>query len=231
MRRNLVRTLTVTGRHPSLTASEMIATLAPQVAQIKLPAGYRIELGGEIEDSAEANQSLLQFMPHALIMILLLFVWQFNSFRKLFIVVASVPFVLIGAALALLLSGYPFGFIATFGLLALAGIIVNNAVLLLERIEAELATGLSRREAVVSAAVMRLRPIVMTKLTCIVGLVPLMLFGGPLWTSMAITMIGGLALGTLVTLGLIPILYDVLFALRGPFAPKTPGGAPHGSHS
>jgi len=211
MRRNLSRTLTVTGWNPRLTASAIVQALAPRIARIALPPGYRIELGGEIEDSADANQALLQFMPHALVAILLLFVWQFNSFRKLFIVVASVPFVLIGAALALLLTGYPFGFMATFGLLALAGIIVNNAVLLLERIDVELAAGLPRSEAVVAAAVKRLRPIVMTKLTCIVGLVPLMLFAGPLWTGMAITMIGGLALGTLVTLGLIPVLYDLLF--------------------
>ncbi len=99
------------------------------------------------------------------------------------------PFVLIGAALALLVTGYPFGSMAIFGLLALAGIIVNNAVLLLERIEAELADGLGRHEAVIAAAVKRLRPIVMTKLTCIVGLVPVMLFAGPLWNGMAITMI------------------------------------------
>ncbi|MBO9855114.1 efflux RND transporter permease subunit [Xanthomonas sp. A1809] len=214
MRRNLERAITVTGRNPNSTTSEMVATLADKIAKIQLPPGYRIELGGEIEDSAEANQALLEYMPHALGAILLLFIWQFNSFRKLFIVVSAIPFVLIGAALALLLTGYPFGFMATFGLLALAGIIVNNAVLLLERIEAELAEGLPRREAVISAAVKRLRPIVMTKLTCIVGLIPLMLFAGPLWTGMAITMIGGLALGTLVTLGMIPILYDVLFGLR-----------------
>ncbi|MGD6678977.1 efflux RND transporter permease subunit [Xanthomonas citri pv. citri] len=214
MRRNLERAITVTGRNPGSTTSEMVATLADKISKIKLPPGYRIELGGEIEDSAEANQALLQYMPHALGAILLLFIWQFNSFRKLFIVVSAIPFVLIGAALALFLTGYPFGFMATFGLLALAGIIVNNAVLLLERIEAELSEGLPRREAVISAAVKRLRPIVMTKLTCIVGLIPLMLFAGPLWTGMAITMIGGLALGTLVTLGLIPILYDVLFGLR-----------------
>ncbi len=211
VRRNLVRTLTVTGHNPTRTTSELVQALAPRIAAITLPPGYRIELGGEIEDSAEANQALLEFMPHALIAILLLFIWQFNSFRKLFIIVASVPFVLIGATLALLLTGYPFGFMATFGLLALGGIIVNNAVLLLERIEAERAGGLGRREAVIAAAVKRLRPIVMTKLTCIVGLVPLMLFAGPLWTGMAITMIGGLALGTLVTLGLIPSLYDLLF--------------------
>jgi multidrug efflux pump len=214
MRRNLSRAITVTGHNPALTATEIVARLSDQVAALKLPPGYRIELGGEIEDSEQANQALLRYFPHALGAILLLFIWQFNSFRKLFIVMASVPFVLIGAALALLVTGYPFGFMATFGLLALAGIIVNNAVLLLDRIEEELHEGLESREAVVAAAVKRLRPIVMTKLTCIVGLVPLMLFAGPLWTGMAITMIGGLALGTLVTLGLIPVLYDLLFSLR-----------------
>ncbi|UYK86690.1 efflux RND transporter permease subunit [Xanthomonas sacchari] len=213
-RRNLSRAITITGRNPDLTTDQVVAALADKVAALRLPPGYRIEMGGELEDAAEANQALLQYMPHALGAILLLFVWQFNSFRKLFIVVASIPFVLIGATLALLVTGYPFGFMATFGLLALAGIIVNNAVLLLERIEAELADGLSRHEAVIAAAVKRLRPIVMTKLTCIVGLVPLMLFAGPLWTGMAITMIGGLALGTLVTLGVIPVLYDLLFARR-----------------
>lgn len=215
VRRNLERAITVSGRNPNLTADAIVQRLAPAIAELKLPPGYRIELGGEIEDTAAANEALLQYMPHALVAILLLFIWQFNSFRKLAIIVGSIPFVLIGATLALALTAHPFGFMPTFGLLALAGIIVNNAVLLLERIEAELATGLPRREAVISAAVMRLRPIVMTKLTCIVGLVPLMLFGGPLWTGMAIAMIGGLALGTLVTLGLIPVLYDGLFAWSG----------------
>ncbi|KQQ44645.1 acriflavin resistance protein [Duganella sp. Leaf126] len=214
VRRDLTPAVTVTGRNPGMTASEIAATLADDIAGIRLPPGYKIRLGGELEDSAEVNQALLGLMPHALCAILLLFVWQFNSLRKVVIVASSVPFVLIGAAAALLVTGYPFGFMATFGLLALAGIIVNNAVLLLERIDAELATGSARREAVVAAAITRLRPILMTKLTCIVGLVPLMLFAGPLWTGMALTMIGGLALGTLVTLGLIPVAYELLFSLR-----------------
>lgn len=215
LRRNMERAITVIGHNPSLTATTIVERLASKVAAIDLPPGYRIELGGEIEDSADANQALLQYMPHALVGMLLLFVWQFNSFRKLLIVIASVPFVLIGAASALLLTGYPFGFMATFGLLSLAGIIVNNAVLLLERIDVERQEGLSVREAVVNAAVKRLRPIVMTKLTCIIGLVPLMLFAGPLWEGMAITIMGGLALGTLVTLGLIPTLYWLLFGRFG----------------
>ncbi|WP_249584086.1 efflux RND transporter permease subunit [Pseudomonas viridiflava] len=227
LRRNMERAITVTGHNPSLTATTIVQRLAPQVAAIKLPVGYRIELGGEIQDSADANQALLQYMPHALVGMLLLFVWQFNSFRKLLIVITSVPFVLIGAACALLITGYPFGFMATFGLLSLAGIIVNNAVLLLERIDVEREHGLNVHEAVVNAAVKRLRPIVMTKLTCIIGLVPLMLFAGPLWEGMAITIIGGLALGTLVTLGLIPILYWLLFdrsSLRK--AVSSPAGPP-----
>lgn len=214
-RRNLERVITVVGQNPSMTADAIVQQMAPQVAALMLPSGYRIELGGEIEDSAQANQALLQYLPHALVAMLVLFVWQFNSFRKLLIVVASVPFALIGAALALLVTGYPFGFMATFGLLSLAGIIVNNAVLLLERISVELGAGVALKEAIIGAAIKRLRPIVMTKLTCIIGLIPLMLFAGPLWKGMAITIMGGLALGTLVTLGLIPVLYWLLFANRG----------------
>jgi multidrug efflux pump subunit AcrB len=213
-RRNLSRSITVTARNPTLTAQEIADQLAPAIARIKLSPGYAITLGGEIEDSADANAVLAKYMPLAIGGMLLLFVWQFNSFRKVFIIVASIPFILIGATLALVVSGYPFGFMATFGLLALAGIIVNNAVLLLERIEAEIAEGRNHHEAVIEAAIKRLRPIVMTKLTCIVGLIPLMLFAGPLWTGMAITLIGGLLLGTLVTLGLIPLLYDTLFRER-----------------
>lgn len=213
-RRNLMRSITVTARNPSMTADEIATTLAPRIRQIALPPGYAITLGGEIEDSAETNAVLTRYMPLAIGGMLLLFVWQFNSFRKVAIILAGIPFILIGSTLALVLTGYPFGFMATFGLLSLAGIIVNNAVLLLERIEAEVADGRHHHDAVIEAAVKRLRPIVMTKLTCVVGLVPLMLFGGALWTGMAITLIGGLLLGTLITLGLIPLLYDVFFRER-----------------
>ncbi|EPN6132123.1 efflux RND transporter permease subunit [Enterobacter asburiae] len=178
--------------------------------------------GGEDRKHAclEADAALSTYMPLAFLAMLMLFVWQFNSFRKLGVILATIPFTLIGVVLALKLTGTPFSFMATFGVLALFGIIVNNAVLLLERIDQGLAEGLPRHEALVGAAIQRLRPIVMTKVTCISGLVPLMLFSGPLWTGMAIAMIGGLALGTLVTLGLIPLLYEVLFGIKriGPWS-------------
>nr|WP_314566019.1 efflux RND transporter permease subunit [uncultured Pseudomonas sp.] len=214
VRRNLQRTLTVSARNPGMTAATLVATLAPQLPTLQLPPGYRLELGGESEDSAAANDALLRHLPLAAVAMLLLFLWQFDSWRKVLIIVASIPFILIGVALALWLSGHPFGFMATFGLLSLAGIIVNNAVLLLERIEAERQAGKPLVPALLDAAGERLRPIIMTKLTCILGLIPLMLFAGPLWTGMAISMIGGLALGTLVTLGLIPVLYALLYGRR-----------------
>jgi len=192
----------------------MADRLVDVVAKLDFPAGYAVEMGAEIEESAEANAALGEYLPHAIVAMLLLFIWQFNSFRKLILILSIIPFALIGVAPAMKLSGEPLGFMVIFGLLSLAGIIVNNAVLLLERIEAELKEGFATREAVVNAAIKRLRPIVMTKLTCITGLVPLLLFAGPLWSGMAITIIGGLSLGTLVTLGLVPALYELFFVGR-----------------
>lgn len=213
-RRNLVRTLTVIGRSTLGTAQQTVDQVAGVIGGIALPPGYRIELGAEIEDAAEANIALEQYLPHAVVAMLILFIWQFGSFRKLTLIVGIIPFALIGVGPAMTFAGEPMGFMATFGLLSLAGIIVNNAVLLLERIDVELAAGKCRREAVVAAAVARLRPIVMTKLTCIAGLIPLLLFGGTLWSGMAVTIMGGLLLGTLITLGVVPALYEVLFCDR-----------------
>lgn len=213
-RRNLVRTLTVTGRNSIGTAQEAVDLARPAIGRIALPPGYRIELGAEIEEAAEANAGLAHYLPVAVVAMLVLFLWQFSSFRKLGLIVGIIPFALIGAGPALVLAGEPLGFMANFGLLSLAGIIVNNAVLLLERIEVELAEGKPMRDAVVAAAVARLRPIVMTKLTCIAGLVPLLLFAGTLWTGMAVAIMGGLLLGTLITLGLVPVLYELLFGGR-----------------
>ncbi|RFA27771.1 acriflavin resistance protein [Alkalilimnicola ehrlichii] len=210
-RRNLERTLSVEGRSSQETAHQVVNRAASAIDRIKIPPGYRIELGGEIEEAAESNEPLVQYLPHALVAIVVLFLWQFGSFRKLVVIFASIPFALVGVGPALALAGEPFGFMATFGVLSLAGIITSNAVLLLERIDVELGAEKAQREAVVSAAVARLRPIVMTQLTCIVGLVPLLLFGGTLWAGMAVTIMGGLLLGTLITLGLVPVLYEMLF--------------------
>jgi multidrug efflux pump subunit AcrB len=129
----------------------------------------RLKLGGEIEESEKANAGLNTYAPFALVGMLLLFLWQFGSLRKALIVIASMPFVVIGATLGLTVTGQPLSFSATIGILALMGIIVNNAVLLLGRIAEDREAGMELFPAIAHAAEMRLRPIVMTKLVCISG--------------------------------------------------------------
>lgn len=214
LRRNQSPAITVTAKAEGLTSQQIVDAVQPAIDELGLAPGHAIELGGEIEEGAEANAGIEAFFPLALLGMAGLFLWQFGSLRKTAIIMASIPFVMIGASVGLKLTGEALSFTATLGLLALAGIIVNNAVLLLERVQEERAAGRDLEDAVASAAEVRLRPIVMTKLACITGLIPLFAFGGALWRPMAAAMIGGLALGTLITLVLIPALYALLFRTR-----------------
>lgn len=179
--------------------------------EIRATGKVQVDLAGEIEENADANNTIAQLLPACLVAMALLFVWQFDSLRKSLIILASIPFVSIGAALALTLTGTTLTFVGTLGLLALSGIIVNNGVLLLDAIEDARRSGKDAALAIEDAAAKRLRPIVMTSLVCTLGLLPLGLFGGVVWTSLAVVMMGGLALGTLITLGLIPALYAVAY--------------------
>lgn len=216
-RHNQERAVSVTAKHPALTAQGVADRVQGVLDEIRA-SGVQVTLGGEIEENASANDAILQLLPACVIAMFLLFVWQFESVRKSLIVLASIPFVAIGAAVALKVSGTTLTFVGTLGLLALAGIIVNNAVLLLDAIEEGRRNGMSAAEAIEDAGAKRLRPIVMTKMVCILGLVPLWLFGGVVWTSLAVVMIGGLALGTLITLGLIPALYAAFYRVAAPTA-------------
>lgn len=208
---NQERTVTITAKHAHWTAQTLADAVAAETAGLQKDGNSRVALGGEIEENASANGAISALLPACVVAMFLLFVWQFESLRKSLIVLASIPFVSIGAALALKLTGTTLTFVGTLGLLALAGIIVNNAVLLLDAIDEARTSGMPALDAIEDAAAKRLRPIVMTKMVCILGLVPLYLFGGAVWTSLAVVMMGGLALGTLITLGLIPALYAVAY--------------------
>ncbi|CAN7649993.1 efflux RND transporter permease subunit [Agrobacterium genomosp. 3] len=210
-RRDLLPTIEVSARHETMNASALMAAAQPILAELHLPPGHKVAFGGEIEENQKTNAGLYGYAPLALIAMFLLFLWQFGSTRKALIVIASMPFVLIGGTLGVLISGEPMSYTATIGFLALMGIIVNNAVLMLDRIAEERRSGRELLDAVGHAAEVRLRPILMTKMVCIAGLIPLFMFGGPLWRPMAAVMMGGLALGTLITLFLIPALYALAF--------------------
>lgn len=207
---------------PGRQASEFYAALQPALEAIELPRGYAIEVQGELKDSGEATGALFAYLPHCAAGILVLLVWQFNSFRRPAVILLTIPLIMIGAASGLLLTGAFLDFNAMLGLLSLGGIIINNGIVMIERVDLERAEGKSVEEAVVASALVRARPIIMTTLTTILGLMPLMLFGGELWFAMTIVIMFGLAAGTVLTLGVVPVLYSLFFD----FARSDKGTAP-----
>jgi len=223
---NLERTITVSAKHEWLQAEQLIERLRPALDGLELPAGYRYEFGGEKERSVKAQRALAENAHIALALIVLILVWQFNSIRKALVILLTIPLALIGAVIGLLATNSLFGFMAILGLASLAGIIINNAIVLIERIELEAEAGRPPHEAILWAAVKRLRPILMTTLTTILGLVPLILFGGELFYAMANVIAFGLGVGTVLTLGVVPVLYSFLF--RVPI-PKDIGAGPAGA--
>ena len=174
--------------------------------------GYQYELGGEIESSAEASSSIMAAMPIAFFIILLLLVGQFNSVRRTTIVLFTIPLGLIGVTVGLLVTRLEFGFMTLLGVISLAGIIINNAIVLLDRIRIEVKdNGMPEDRAIIESAQRRLRPILLTTLTTVGGLVPLWLGGGPMWEAMSVAIIFGLLFATVLTLGVVPVLYSLFF--------------------
>ncbi len=212
-RRNQLRTLTVEARNPNLPAPKLLAAITPALGELDLPAGYRFEIGGEIEKQSEADGNLLGTLPLALAGIILLLVGQFNSFRKGGIVVATIPLIMIGGTLGLVVMNATYSFMALLGFFSLAGILINNGIVLIDRIQTEEQAGREPLEAVVTACLARLRPILMTTLTTVLGLVPLIVFGGALFYGMASVIAYGLIVATLITLGFVPALYTLLFGI------------------
>ncbi len=179
------------------------------------PIGYKYEIGGELESSGEANASIGAKVPIAGLIIVLLLVAQFDSIRRPAIILLTIPFGLVGVFVGLLITQKPLGFIAFLGVIALAGIVINNAIVLLDRIKLEMEeNGLDERQAVVEACQRRLRPILLTTATTIGGLIPLWLGGGPLFEAMAVAIIFGLIFATILTLGFVPSMYTLLFRLK-----------------
>lgn len=210
-RYNQERTLTVSGKHINMQAAELHGLLWPIVQLIDLQEGYRIEIGGEVESSEEGNQALAKNLPFALIGIIVLLVLQFNSFRRSAIIMLTIPLVIIGAVLGLLVSNAFLSFTAILGIYSLVGIIVNNGIVLIDRIDVERVGGLGVHDSIIEACIARMRPILMTALTTILGLIPLALYGGAMWFPMAVVIMGGLAVGTILSLGFVPVLYSLFF--------------------
>jgi multidrug efflux pump subunit AcrB len=216
-RRDRVPTLTVQadvakGRLPE----EIVSALAPSVAKLRaeLPPAYHIAVGGTAEESARSQASVLAVVPAMLFVMITLLMMQLQRFSLLFMVLAVAPMGLIGVIGALLAFNRPLGFVAILGVLALLGMIARNAVILIEQIEIERREGRGDWEAVVEASLSRFRPIMLTAVSTVLGMIPIAIT--IFWGPMAIAIMGGLLVATVLTLIFLPALYVAWFSVKEP---------------
>ncbi len=225
LRRDRFRTIAVEAElAPGVTAAGVVGELRPWLEdqQTNWPDGVFFEFGGEVESSRVATASIAEKLPIGALVILLLLVVQFNSLRRPLIILATIPLSLIGVIFGLTITGSHFGIMTFLGVVALAGIVINNAIVLIDRIDLERENG-SPQEAILEAGRRRLRPVLMSTLTTSGGLLPLWLGGGLLWAPMAIAIIFGLLAAALITLCVVPVLYSLL--MRVPFESRRDGEA------
>jgi len=188
--------------------------------EAKLPFGYRIDVGGAVEESDKANRALAAVFPAMLVTILTILMLQLQSFSRMFMVFLTAPLGLIGVVAALLVFNAPLGFVAILGITALSGMIMRNAVILVDQVQAEMAEGRDPWNAVLEAAVHRTRPVVLTGAATALAMIPLTrsIFWGP----MAIAMMGGLIVATILTIFFVPALYAAWFRVARAVAPSAP---------
>jgi multidrug efflux pump len=192
-------------------APDVTNQISPKLKDIQdhLEPAYRIEPGGAFEESAKGNASIFVLFPVMVMVMLTLLMIQLQSFSRLLLVFLTAPLGIVGASLGLNVANQPFGFVALLGLIALAGMIMRNTVILVDQIESDVSSGLTRREAIVEATVRRARPVVLTALAAILAMIPLS--RSAFWGPMAITIMGGLFVATFLTLLYLPGLYALWF--------------------
>ncbi|PWF74469.1 efflux RND transporter permease subunit VmeI [Vibrio diabolicus] len=217
VRKNRKRMLTVMADPDLLgeeTASTLQKRLQPQIEAIQMPPGYSLEWGGEYESSGDAQESLFTTMPMGYLFMFLITVFLFNSIKEPLIVWLTVPLALIGVTTGLLALNTPFGFMALLGFLSLSGMVLKNGIVLLDQIEIEMKSGKEAYDAVVDAAVSRVRPVCMAAITTILGMIPLLpdIFFKP----MAVTIMFGLGFATVLTLIVVPVLYRLFHKVAVP---------------
>ena len=197
------------------TPAKVVASIRSDIESIPLPEGYTMRWVGEGELQGEAIGNLMRYLPLTIFLILAILLLLFNSWRKVVLILMCFPFVFCGITPSLLLTGQPMTFMAIIGMMGLIGMMVKNAIVLVDEINR-----LQREEhrppyeAIIEATVSRVRPVLMASLTTIVGMIPLV--GDPMYGSMALTIMGGLTVGTIITLILLPLFYAALFRIRKP---------------
>jgi multidrug efflux pump subunit AcrB len=217
-RRDHAPTLTVSAKNTELMAAELQAVMQEKIDTIvgDLGRGFRWEWGGETEGQTKAQAALFASVPLALFGVLICLVGQFNSIKNPIVVLLTVPVSITGVAIGLIVGSGFNSFMALLGILSLVGIVVNNAIVMLEQIAIERRAGREPYDAIIQACIGRMRPILMTALTTILGMMPIIISRDPLFYDLAIAIALGLAFATVVTLGLAPVLYATIHGIASP---------------
>lgn len=198
--------------YPNELVTDLFERIRPQIEAIELPEGYQLEWGGEYGDSKESNENLASTIPLGfLAMVIIVFV-LFGTVRQPVVIWLVVPLAIIGVVVGLLSTGTPMEFMAILGLLSLSGLLIKNAIVLVDQTDLEISEGKARFDAVVDAAASRVRPVMMGALTTVLGVIPL--FFDAFFKSMSVVIIFGLTFATLLTLVIIPVLYAIFFRIK-----------------
>ncbi|NVK38813.1 MAG: efflux RND transporter permease subunit [Gammaproteobacteria bacterium] len=212
-RRDRIRTISVYAE-PGLeeTAAAALKRIQPKIEAIPLPDGYHIEWGGEFESSRKAQKALGGGLPLGFLVMILITIFLFGSVREPLIIWLIVPMAVCGVVAGLLIADLPFGFMSLLGFLSLFGMLIKNAIVLLEEIDIQIETGMDKFDAIVEASLSRLRPVSLAAITTILGMGPLLT--DAFFADMAVTIMGGLAFATILTLIAVPVLYSLFYRIK-----------------
>jgi multidrug efflux pump subunit AcrB len=213
-RRNRKRTLTVVTDPTKESAPTLWGRLAPQIEALPFPPGYYVEWGGEYESQTQAQEALFAPIPIFVGIMVLIVIALFNAIRQPLVIWLAVPLALIGVTAGLLLTSQPFGFMALLGFLSLSGMLIKNAIVLVDEIDLQIREGKPTYDAILDSGVSRLRPVAMAAATTILGMIPL--FTDAFYIAMAVTIVGGLAVATVLTMIVVPVFYAIFFKAKKP---------------
>jgi multidrug efflux pump subunit AcrB len=214
-RRDRRRTITVQANPVfGITLPSLRTSVLADIEAIELPPGYTMEWGGEHEDTLDSQAALIPGVVPTVAVILFIIVALFNAFRPPLIIVLTIPFAAIGITAGLLATDTPFGFLALLGAMSLSGMMIKNAIVLLDQINLDIEAGKTRYQAVIDSAISRLRPVALAAATTVLGVIPLL--QDIFWIGMAVTIMAGLSFGTILTMVMVPTLYCTLFRVKSP---------------
>lgn len=211
-RRDRILTITVSCNPIHGLPSILFNRLRSQIEAIKLPSGYKLEWGGEYENSTDAQAGLASYLPLSFLAMIIVVIILFNALRQPLIIWLSVPLSIIGVTCGLLITDSPFDFMALLGFLSLTGMMIKNAIVLIDQIDLEIAEGKERFLAIIDSCVSRVRPVALAAITTILGMTPLLF--DAFFKNMSVTIMFGLAFATILTLIVVPVLYAILFNIH-----------------